>query len=462
MTTQDPNPPLLPAPLCRWIEQQLGGTIAAVERIAGGASRQSYFIRIAGGAGPEWVVLRSEGGQGPMSGTLYTLAREAELLRALAGSSVRVPTVLGFNAEFQAMLMTRAQGSSDYNSLPDAEQKRAVEEGLIDELARLHALSVDFAALGSAPLPDIGSAIRVEIDYWRTLYENRMPQPEALIDYAFDWLLRHIPASTRAPVLVHGDIGPGNFLFADGAVTALIDWEIAHAGHPLEDLGALIARTLGTPFGDLPAHIERYAQRSGQPVDAAELTYCVVLALTRFCVGIGIAIAHAGSTTDVPVLLRFRQVNLHALAALLARREGLQPPAPLPPPALSGEAGALFTHADAALQELLLPGLNDPFLQYRARGLSGLLHYLRALGTAEAAHWQQQWLAALATLLQQPVSGETAALLQFRAQLANADAGWRRAALGCLLQRSAQQHALLRDSLGAMYTRTLDFEAPAV
>jgi aminoglycoside phosphotransferase len=39
-------------------------------------------------------------------------------------------------------------------------------------------------------------------------------------------------------VLVHGDFGPNNVLLDDTAqeVTAILDWEWAHAGHPVEDL----------------------------------------------------------------------------------------------------------------------------------------------------------------------------------------------------------------------------------
>jgi aminoglycoside phosphotransferase len=38
------------------------------------------------------------------------------------------------------------------------------------------------------------------------------------------------------PVIVHGDFGPQNVLIEGGAVTALVDWEFAHIGQPVEDL----------------------------------------------------------------------------------------------------------------------------------------------------------------------------------------------------------------------------------
>jgi Ser/Thr protein kinase RdoA (MazF antagonist) len=45
-------------------------------------------------------------------------------------------------------------------------------------------------------------------------------------------------ASSLGAVLVHGDYGPNNVLLDPGAseVTAVLDWEWAHAGQPVEDL----------------------------------------------------------------------------------------------------------------------------------------------------------------------------------------------------------------------------------
>jgi aminoglycoside phosphotransferase (APT) family kinase protein len=48
----------------------------------------------------------------------------------------------------------------------------------------------------------------------------------------------HLTAGSGPTVLVHGDYGPQNTLFGLEAreVTAVVDWEWAHAGNPVEDL----------------------------------------------------------------------------------------------------------------------------------------------------------------------------------------------------------------------------------
>ncbi|WP_244963151.1 phosphotransferase family protein [Nocardioides dongkuii] len=70
-------------------------------------------------------------------------------------------------------------------------------------------------------------------------------------------------------VLVHGDLSPGNLLVdpATLAVTGLVDWELAHAGHPFADLGSLLRFERDPAF--TAAVLEAYAERRGTPPDRA-------------------------------------------------------------------------------------------------------------------------------------------------------------------------------------------------
>ena len=58
-----------------------------------------------------------------------------------------------------------------------------------------------------------------------------------LLGALFGWLKAHVPEEV-APALLWGDAGPHNLLVHEGRISALLDWELAHRGHPLEDLGA--------------------------------------------------------------------------------------------------------------------------------------------------------------------------------------------------------------------------------
>lgn len=66
-----------------------------------------------------------------------------------------------------------------------------------------------------------------------------------------------LDAWTQSPCLVHSDFNPHNLLMDDsGQVTAVLDWEFAHAGTPATDFGNL----LRPPLGDDPAFARALAE----------------------------------------------------------------------------------------------------------------------------------------------------------------------------------------------------------
>jgi aminoglycoside phosphotransferase (APT) family kinase protein len=52
---------------------------------------------------------------------------------------------------------------------------------------------------------------------------------------------------------VHGDFRTGNYLSDENGITAILDWEIAHLGDPLEDLGWLCVKSWRFGAVDKPA-----------------------------------------------------------------------------------------------------------------------------------------------------------------------------------------------------------------
>ena len=60
--------------------------------------------------------------------------------------------------------------------------------------------------------------------------------PRPVIELALRWLPTTIPAA-RDVTLVHGDFRHGNLMVGPDGVRAVLDWELAHLGDPMEDLG---------------------------------------------------------------------------------------------------------------------------------------------------------------------------------------------------------------------------------
>jgi aminoglycoside phosphotransferase (APT) family kinase protein len=89
------------------------------------------------------------------------------------------------------------------------------------------------------------------------------------------WLTSHLPRPAQKLVLVHGDYRTGNFLFSkSGEITAILDWEMAHLGDPLEDLAWSLdlRQAIAQPVlaGSLLPHrqaIDLWIRSSGLKVD---------------------------------------------------------------------------------------------------------------------------------------------------------------------------------------------------
>lgn len=75
-----------------------------------------------------------------------------------------------------------------------------------------------------------------ELDRWEAELRANQLEPTPELDLVLRWLREHAQPA-RSTVLVHGDFKPGNALVEGNQISALLDWETAHLGDPLEDLG---------------------------------------------------------------------------------------------------------------------------------------------------------------------------------------------------------------------------------
>ncbi len=82
--------------------------------------------------------------------------------------------------------------------------------------------------------------------------------PSPQMHYAMRWLERHAPVAERIAI-VHGDYRVGNFLQQHGRITAILDWELMHAGDPHEDLAWAGLRTFAAGTNRIGGMIERDA-----------------------------------------------------------------------------------------------------------------------------------------------------------------------------------------------------------
>lgn len=348
-----------------------GLTATRVERGTVGNSQETWVVDAAttDGGVSRFVLRRSVD-----AGVLSWTSREDEhrILAALAGTGLPTPVVHGVGTlERSYLLMARLPGA--ITGRLDADEAAALGKELGAWLARLHAL--DPARLG---LPTEGSArdaTQREVEAWTRRYREARPGPLPLLGALLAWAARSVPDDGSAPVVVWGDPGPHNVLVDDGRVSGLLDWELAHLGHPLEDLGAAIWACLGR--FDADALVAGY-EAEADPIDRDVLAYYVALgSLTRtvmmvnglaaWVAGETLAPSIAGLGLDL-VALSLARAAREAGWGELPRPDGRPPELPLRPDPAETVAGvARWLASDVA------PALEDRRLARMTRTAQALL-----------------------------------------------------------------------------------------
>jgi hypothetical protein len=168
-------------------------------------------------------------------------------------------------------------------------------------------------------------------------------------------------------------------------------------------------------------------------------------------------LAKISTTLDVPIFVKFMQVNLFAIVKLLARLSGQSLPPSPEVAAVPGVTRDLYGYAAAVLTEQVKPAVAEPFLQSKADGVAGLLSYLRNLSDYGTDCVRREELEALQTVLGAKVASVEAGRAALAAELRNSTDEQRVTILKWLLKKLSLQHVLLKEMLGPMYERELDY-----
>jgi aminoglycoside phosphotransferase (APT) family kinase protein len=263
--------------------------------IAGGRSNLTY--RVHDDAGRLFALRRP-----PLSHVLPTahdMAREFRIIGALGPTPVPVPATLGLCEDpavngqpFYVMEFVEGHVLRDARSAEqylDESARRHAGESIADTLAALHSVDVD--AVGLADFAKRQSYVERQLRRWSGQFAAAQVEGSdtaRLVCAVHDRLAANIPPQLAGTV-VHGDYRLDNTVLGDdGAVRAVLDWEICTLGDPLADVGMLMvywtdpgdeAALLGLSPTTAPGFLsraevrDRYAARSGR--DLTRLNYYV-------------------------------------------------------------------------------------------------------------------------------------------------------------------------------------------
>src|SRR5690554_2002880 len=292
-------------PTPSWVRDLLGEDATLVDVLGGGTSRATVLVEVP--PAHRRVVARHDGGHGPLSGTAFTLEREAAAVAAARRAGAPVAAVVATAADGRTYAVEQLPGRPDHAG-------EAIDDYLA-ALGRLHAAGTSAAPDG---LPGFDPAGREDLTLWEQAARDRIRRPAPLLDLAFDALRRHGAFAPPEVVLCHGDAGPGNYLHDHGRVTGLVDWEMAHTGDPHEDLASIAVRAAltGIDLGDYRHRVAAHWEpASGRRFDERRFHLGVLATLTRMVVSCLAALDHPDPATDRTV----QHMGLPVMEVLLLR-----------------------------------------------------------------------------------------------------------------------------------------------
>lgn len=290
----------------------LGAEIDALQRLSGGASRETWAFQ---SEGRDLILRRDPPGRPGLPGSMRL---EADAMRASARKGLPVPRVLldddGTLLGTAGLVMERVPGETLARRILRDDEFAHARTVLTGDLARFLA---GFHAIDPAEVPG-AAEVDALAQYW-TAYQA-IPDHSPTFEKTYDWLMANRPART-ATTLVHGDLRMGNVIVGPDGLNAVIDWELVHLGDPLEDLAWLCVKAwrFGQPLevggiGTIDELLTTYEAAGGRPVDRAAFHWWLVQKTLQWGIGcMGQAWAHLSGAV--------RSVELAAIGRRVAEQE---------------------------------------------------------------------------------------------------------------------------------------------
>ena len=261
------------------LEVGIEGKVSNLEPLTGGASKEIWKFEVSNAKQSTKMILRRGSGiEGPLA---IKTADEARIQKEVIKVGAPVPIILAVSKNEEELgdsyIMHFVEGESIARKiLRDKEYKKALPILAYqcgEAIAKIHNVDINnFSFLPKKPAED-------QLEDLYSTYQS-FEQPSPVFEYAYLWLKEQDFGNFQES-LVHGDFRLGNIIVNTEGLQSIIDWELAHIGNPLQDLGWVCGNSwrfgkndkVVGGFGELEDLLEGYNSVSKLKVDK-EMVRC--------------------------------------------------------------------------------------------------------------------------------------------------------------------------------------------
>ncbi len=196
-------------------------------------SAESTALEVLGPDGERLIVVVRKHGEADWRRDPQVSAREFELMKLLheQGMPVPKPYLAGGTGgldELPYIVVEYIKGASGL----DESDRLGSALRLAEELARLHRIDTGLLHERGLRLERQAERVAATLARWPAKLDETLDEPRIRRTLEAAWP----PAAANADVILHGDYWPGNTLWREGSLAAVIDWEDTAIGDPLADL----------------------------------------------------------------------------------------------------------------------------------------------------------------------------------------------------------------------------------
>ena len=236
-------------------------SFSTIQRIFGGASRETYrvVLKDEDQSSVSFIYRRSQ------NSSLIETSQKTEYFAYSDFQETEVPVprlvaleesadVLG--APFMVMEELPGKVASPFDKDAYTPHETEIGQQFWKVLGKIAAHDVTNSKLKEISEEKIlNNCWKEQLEYWVEVIRKDSLGVEPILEAAIRELQRSEPLSATRLSIVHGDYRNGNFLFEGKQITGILDWEMAHIGDPLEDLGWALSEIWCWEKKETPAYL---------------------------------------------------------------------------------------------------------------------------------------------------------------------------------------------------------------